>query len=129
EALVGRAGWAAYALPLPALAIGGLFLLRRNPRWWPRLLLGYVVLIAGAWGLLAAIAPQVAGSWGVGLRASLGRSWGTLAVIPAVVVATLGFDLLLGWPPTTLLRGALRSLAQLVRGAYRTAADARHRAK
>ena len=128
-ALVGRAGLAAYALPLPPLAIGGLFLLRRNPSWWPRLLLGYVVLIAGAWGLLAAVAPEAAGAWGLNLRASLGRSWGTLAVIPAVVVATLGIDLLVGWTPTTLLRGVMRSVAQAVRGLYRAASGARRHAK
>jgi len=130
--LVGRVGWAAYALPVPFLALGGLFLLRRNPGWWPRLAAGYVILIVGLWGLLAAVAPQgsdgqvgAAGSWGLGLRGSLGRSWGTLALIPAVVVTSLGLDLLLGWRPLKLLTGSLRAVAAGIKVLYQGAAAAR----
>jgi len=134
--LVGHIGWAAYALPVPFLALGGLFLLRRNPSWWPRLAAGYLVLIAGLWGLLAAIAPidgdgqvGVAGSWGLGLRESLGVSWGTLALVPAFVVATLGIDLLLGWRPLRLVTGMLRAVAAGVKATYQWAAATRSRAK
>jgi S-DNA-T family DNA segregation ATPase FtsK/SpoIIIE len=129
-------GWAAYALPVPFLALGGLFLLRRNPSWWPRLGAGYLVLIMGSWGLLAAALPLgadgqagAAGSWGLGLRSSLGRAWGTLAVIPAVVVATLGVDLLLGWRPLKLLTGVLRFAAAGIKSVYQWAAAARLSAK
>jgi S-DNA-T family DNA segregation ATPase FtsK/SpoIIIE len=135
-ALTGRVGWAAFALPVPFLALGGLFLLRRNPTWWPRLGAGYLVLIMGLWGLLAAVAPQgaegqvgAAGSWGLGLRTSLGRAWGTLALIPAIVIATLGMDLLLGWRPLRLLTGVLRAAAAGVKSLYQGAAAARLSAK
>ena len=135
-ALVGRVGWAAYALPLPFLALGGMFLLRRNPSWWPRLGAGYLVLIAGLWGLLAAVAPQggegqvgVAGSWGLALRDTLGRSWGTLALIPALVVATVGIDLLVGWRPLRLMTGMLRAAAAGAKTLFQGAAAARLSAK
>src|SRR5690606_22218422 len=135
-ALVGRVGWAAYALPLPFLALGGMFLLRRHPGWWPRLAAGYLVLIVGAWGLLAAVAPQggegqvgAAGSWGLALRDTLGRSWGTLALIPALVIATVGIDMLLGWRPLKLLTGVLRAAAAGTKTLFQGAAAARHSAK
>src|SRR5690606_28633227 len=89
-ALAGNVGWAAYGLPVPFVVLGGLFLLRRNPPWWPRLLLGYLVALAGLWGVTVGGWPQLAGAWGALLRSSLGPTWGAVAVVPAVVVATIG---------------------------------------
>jgi len=128
-ALAGNAGWAAYCLAVPPLVLGGLFLLRRNPSWWPRVLLGYAVLVAGLWGVSAAVWPEVAGAWGASLRAALGRTWGVVAVLPAVVVATVGLDLLQGWRPFRTLTTALRAAAAAVRAAYLAAARARRTAK
>ncbi len=128
-ALVGPVGWLAYAAPLPPLVLGSLFLLRRNPRWWPRLLAGYAVLLAGVWGVSAAVAPQVAGAWGAALRASVGQAWGFLAALPAVVVATIGIDLLAGWTPTKALRTVLGAIAGFLRRTFDGAMQARGRAR
>lgn len=119
DAQVSRLGWAAYGLPLPPLVLGALFLMRRNPRWWPRALLGYLLLTAGLWGITVGVAPAATGAWGAGLRLGLGSLWGTLAALPAVVVATVGVDLLLGWPPTRLLRSALRATFGAIKRAWR----------
>ncbi len=116
-ALTGRLGVGAYALPLPFLVLGALFLVRRSPRWWVRATLGYLLLVAGAWGVIAAAWPGAAGAWGLGLRERLGGAWGALAAVPAVVIASIGVDLLAGWPPTRLLRAAL---AAVVTGMKRT---------
>jgi len=128
-AVQGRLGSGAYALPLPLVALGGLFLLRRSPRWWPRLLFGYLLLAAGVWGAVAMVAPGHTGSFGRALRAALGGAWGALAVVPALLVATVGLDLLLGWPPTRLIRGLLVSLVGAVRGGVKALVAARRRAK
>ena len=129
DALVGNVGWAAYGLPLPFIVLGGLFLLRRNPVWWPRLLLGYLVALAGLWGVTVGAWPVLAGEWGTMLRSSLGPTWGAVAAVPAVVVATIGLDLLCGWRPGSSLIGVLRTVAGAVRSMYVAAAQARRGAK
>ncbi len=128
-ALAGNVGWAAYCLVLPPLVLGGFFLLRRNPPWWPRVLLGYVVLVAGLWGVSAGVWPEASGAWGARLRSALGPNWGAVAVVPAVVVATLGHDLLRGWRPFRTLTTALRAVAAAVRAAYVWAVTARRNAR
>lgn len=115
DAQLQRYGWATYALPLPFLVLGALFLMRRSPRWWPRALLGYLLLVAGLWGTSVGLVPGATGAWGAAVRSTLGATWGTLAALPAVVVATVGADLLLGWPPTRLLRSTLRSVIGALR--------------
>lgn len=128
-ALVGRLGIGAYALPLPLIVIGALFLVRRNPRWWPRATSGYLLTAAGLWGVIVAVAPAAAGSWGAGLRASLGGAWGALAAVPAVVVGSVGIDLLAGWPPTRLLRVALGAAVTGIKRAWRWLVTTRETAK
>ncbi|MFA5551501.1 MAG: DNA translocase FtsK [Trueperaceae bacterium] len=129
NAQLDRFGWAAYALPLPLLVLGALFLMRRNPRWWPRALLGYLLLVAGLWGLTVALAPAATGAWGQSVRQSLGATWGTLAAVPAVVLATVGVDLLLGWAPTRLLRGVLRSVFGAVRRTWKWLSETRRKVR
>lgn len=124
-AQVGTFGWVAYALPVPVLVLGALFLMRRNPRWWPRALLGYLLLLAGLWGVTVGLAPTATGVWGAQLRATLGATWGTLAALPAVVVATIGIDLLAGWAPTRLLRAVLRGVFGAIRRAWKWLSDTR----
>ena len=115
-ALTDRFGWGAYALPVPLLALGGLFLLRRSPRWWPRLLAGYLLFAAGAWGVVVAVAAAHTGRYGLALRASLTGAWGALAVAPALFVASVGLDLVLGRVPTYLTRSLLLAVVKAVRG-------------
>ncbi|MBX3141004.1 MAG: hypothetical protein KF875_09660 [Trueperaceae bacterium] len=128
-ALTGPLGVGAYALPVPLIVLGALFLVRRNPRWWPRATLGYVLATAGVWGVLAAAAPAAAGAWGASLRAWLGGAWGVLAAVPAVVVGSVGIDLLAGWPPTRLLRVALGGLVTALKGLWRWLVQVRTTAK
>ncbi len=127
--LVGRVGWGAYVAPLPLLVIGGLFLLRRNPGWWPRALAGYVVLAVGLWATLMIVWPGHAGGYGVRLRATLTGAWGTLTVVPALFVASLGLELLLSLPPTRIARNLLLAIVQAVRTMGRGLLDARRRAR
>ena len=110
-----RVGVGAWALPGPLIVLGGLFLLRRNPPAWPRVLLGYALLAVGVWGFVMLIAPQAAGSLGVAARAALTGAAGGLAAVPAFVLVTLGLDLVFGLRPTRILRGLVRALVRLVR--------------
>ncbi len=132
DALTGRLGVGAYVLPVPLVVLGALFLVRRNPRWWPRATLGYLLAAAGLWGLVVAALPGAAGSWGASLRAWLGGAWGALAAVPAVVVGSVGVDLLAGWPPTRLLRvtlgAAITGLKRTWRWLVRTRETAKRRA-
>jgi len=128
-ALTERFGWGAYALPVPLLVLGGLFLLRRSPRWWPRLFAGYVLFTAGAWGVVVAVAATHTGRYGLALRASLTGTWGALAVVPALFVASVGLDLVLGRAPTYLTRSLLLAVVKGVRGLGKWLWRARRTAK
>ncbi len=129
EGLTGRLGVGAYALPLPFIVLGALFLVRRNPRWWPRATAGYLLTAAGVWGLVVAGLPDAAGSWGGNLRAWLGGAWGALAAVPAVVVGSVGVDLLAGWPPTRLLRMVLGAIITGLKRTWRWLVRTRETAK
>jgi len=110
ELLVGRIGFGAYLLPWPPLVLGGLFLLRQAPKVWPRAVAGYAVTALGVWLLLSLIQPAglTGGSWGQALRASVGSGVGILALVVAILVISVGLDILLAYPPTTLLRSGTR---------------------
>ena len=123
--LGGPMGWGAWLLPWPFLILGGLFLLRRSPRSWPRVLAGYLVAGLGAWALTMLVAPQATGAWGAALRGALTGAAGALAYLPAVLLVTLGIELIAGWAPTLVVR---RALAALIRGG-RSAAKAAWRAR
>jgi S-DNA-T family DNA segregation ATPase FtsK/SpoIIIE len=127
--LTGRAGWGAYSLPWPFLALGGLFLLRRSPRSWPRVLFGYVTVVAGLWLLAALSRPEVAGLWGETLRSRLTGAAGWFAMLPALFVVTLGVEAAFGLRPTVITRWSAVRLVQSVSIAFKTAAAARRAAK
>jgi DNA segregation ATPase FtsK/SpoIIIE, S-DNA-T family len=116
--LSGSVGVGAWALPGPLLVLGGLFLMRRNPPAWPRVLLGYALLSIGVWGFVMLGAPQAAGSLGEAARAALTGAAGALAAVPAFVLATIGLDLVFGLTPTRILRGLVRALVRLVRALW-----------
>ena len=122
-------GWGAWAWPWPFLLLGGLFLLRRSPPRWPRVLVGYLIAAAGAWSLLMLIAPARAGTWGVALRGSLTGAAGVLAYVPAVLLLGLGVELMLGWRPSTILRTVLRAVIRALRAVTRAVWQARVRAR
>lgn len=127
--LSDRIGWGAWVLPGPLLVLGGAFLMRRSPRGWPRVLLGYLLSALGAWGFVMLWAPEAAGSLGVTARASFTGAAGALAAVPAFVLLTVGLDLVLGWRPTRILRGLLRALVRLVRALWRALVAWRTRAR
>ena len=122
-------GWGAWAGPWPFLLLGALFLLRRSPPRWPRVLLGYLIGAAGAWSLLMLLSPADAGTWGMALRGALAGAAGVLAFVPAVLLVGLGLELMLGWRPSTILRTALRALVNGLRTVSRAAWRARLRAR
>lgn len=123
--LVGRLGWGAYALPWPALVLGGFFLVRRAPRGWPRVLLGYLLTVTGAWALLMIVRPGAAGAWGVSARAVLTGAGGAAMILPAALLVTLGIEAMLGWRPTRIVRTLLRAAGRAARGAWRWAVRTR----
>lgn len=127
--LLGTIGWGAYLLPLPPLVLGGFFLLRRVPRGWGRVLVGYLVLGAGLWLLLVLVAPGASGAWGLALRTELTGAAGALAYLLGLFIASLGLELMLGWRPTRLARGVLRWLVEAVRVSYKVLARLRREAK
>jgi DNA segregation ATPase FtsK/SpoIIIE, S-DNA-T family len=127
--LTASVGWGAWALPGPLIVLGALFLLRRNPPGWPRVLAGYALVALGAWGFVMLFAPGAAGSLGVSARAALTGAAGALAAVPAFVLLTLGLDLILGLRPTRILRGLLRALVRLVRSSWNGLVSWRARAR
>ena len=128
-ALVGRLGWMAWALPWPLLVLGVVFLLRRNPRAWPRVLSGYLVGSAGAWLGLLLIRPDLSGRWGEAVRAQLTGATGGLAYLGAVLALTLGIELIVGWRPMRIVQSAVIALALGIRAVWRAAAATRRRLK
>ena len=113
--VMGPIGLGAWALPWPFVVLGALFLMRRNPRSWPRIVSGYVLGAVGLWGFVMLAAPAATGAWGVALRTTLTGSAGVLAAVPAFVLLTLGIELVLGLQPTRIVRGLLRALVALTR--------------
>ena len=114
-----RVGLGAYVLPWPFLVLGALFLLRRNPKGWPRVLAGYLVLALGLWCLAMLAYPAVTGRWGAALRGYLDGAAGLLAYVPALFIASVGLDLLLGWTPTRLTRTVSRGSVDGVRRGFK----------
>ena len=120
-----RLGLGAYLLPWPLLGLGGLFMLRRNPKHWPRVLAGYFIAAAGVWCLVVLAEPSSSGYWGVSLRRLLTGAAGLLAYLPALFLVSLGAELMLGWRPTRISRGVLRSSVNGVRHAFKSFMAAR----
>jgi S-DNA-T family DNA segregation ATPase FtsK/SpoIIIE len=128
DTVLSRIGWGAYVLPWPALALGGMFLLRRNPRAWPRMLAGYLVLVVGLWGMLMLGVTRYSGAWGAVLRRALsGGGW--LAFFPFLFFATLGLELIMAWRPTRIFRSAAILAVQLTKGAFKAGWSLRRRMK
>jgi S-DNA-T family DNA segregation ATPase FtsK/SpoIIIE len=105
--LTGSFGVLSYALPIPLLVVGALFVLNKNPGSLGRLVIGYFLFAIGIWFVLSFIAPQFSGSWGMGFRQALpGIGW--LLLVPSLFLTSVGVDLLIGWQPTRLARGTTR---------------------
>ncbi len=129
ELFVQRVGVGAYLLPWPLLVLGGLFLLRQQPKGWPRWLLGYVVTGLGVWLLLSLLLPELGGVWGRRLHDGVGGATGVLALAVALLVILVGIDIFMALPPTTLLRRGTRGSVLGVQGAFRGGVRARRKVK
>ena len=129
ELVTVRVGLAAYALPWPPLVLGVFFLMRRNPRPWPRVFLGYLTFVIGLWGLLMLAAPASSGAWGVALRGTLTGVAGVLAYAPALLLVTFGVEWVLALPPTLIVRRTLTALFSAIRTTFEAAVTARNRAR
>ena len=128
-AVLGWVGILAYAVPPPMIVLGALFLVRREPPGWPRVLLGYTLLVAGTWTLLASVAPQFTGSIGQAFNSILGGAAGVLGGAAAVLVISFGIELILAWPLTTIVRVGTTRLIEFTRTTFAAALAARRRAR
>ncbi|MEX2501908.1 MAG: DNA translocase FtsK [Trueperaceae bacterium] len=129
DATSGRIGVFAYALPWPLVALGGAFLLRRNPTGWPRVVFGYLLAWTGVWGVTMVAAPDLAGGWAVRARTGLTGALGAAVAVPALVVATLGIEAMVGWRPLRITHAALLATVRVVRRSWRWATATRRRVK
>lgn len=127
--IAGSIGYGAYALPWPFVALGGLFLMRRNPKGWPRVLAGYLLVAIGLWGMLMLARPELSGLWGMRLRQLLTGAAGALSYLPALLLASIGIDVIRGHTPTALARSAVRAAAGSVRRAWKGFLALRRRLK
>src|SRR5690554_2672523 len=118
-----------HAIAPPMLVLGALFLVRREPPGWPRVLLGYCLVVAGGWALLALMAPQYTGSFGQTVNSFLGGAAGVLGGAAAVLVITFGVELVLAWPLTTIVRVGTTRLIEFLRSSFRAGVAARNRAR
>ena len=129
-----RIGFGAYLLPWPPLVLGGLVLLRQAPKAWPRALAGYAVTALGAWLLVSLVQPAGlrGGAWGQALREGVGGGVGIFALIVAIIVISVGIDILLAYPPATLLltgtRRSVLGVQQAVRGGKAVRREVKDRA-
>ena len=129
-----RIGFGAYLLPWPPLVLGGLLLLRQTPKAWPRALAGYAVTALGAWLLISLVQPAGlrGGAWGQALREGVGGGVGIFALIVAIIVISVGVDILLAYPPTTLLltgtRKSVLGVQRAVRGSKAVRREVKDRA-
>ncbi|MDZ7703801.1 MAG: DNA translocase FtsK [Trueperaceae bacterium] len=123
--VVGRIGAGAYLLPWPPLLVGGLFLMRRTLPTWPRVIGGYAVAGAGLWLLVMLMVPGSSGSWGQALRTLVTGATGWLAYLAALLVVSVGLELIFAWPPTSLARRALRWLLETAQTLWHRAAKTR----
>ena len=114
--LVERIGLGSYLLPWPLLLLGSLFLLRKSPRSWPRLLAGYLITGLGAWLLAAQLQPALTGSWGEALRARGGGAVGVAGYLGSALIISLGLERIFALPPTAIARALLRAVVQTIRG-------------
>ncbi len=123
--VMGRLGVGAYLFPWPPLVLGGLFLMRRTPPAWPRVLAGYAVAGVGLWLLVMLLTPGASGAWGQALRTLVTGATGWLAYLVAFFVVSLGIERIFDWPPTSLARRGVRWLMETSQTLWHKAIDTR----
>ena len=126
---IGRLGWLAFALPLPFIAVGSLFVLRHYPRHLWRYILGYVIVVLGLWLLLLLPLPQASGAWGAALGAQLRGAAGVLAYVAALLIISFGVEYGLAWPLGSIGKRSWALLLRSSRNSWQAAAQARRALK
>ncbi len=129
DAALGAVGFVLHVLPWPMLVLGALFLVRRQPPGWLRVLLGFSLAVVGAWVLTALVAPAATGSWGTVLNTYLSGAAGVLGGAASVVLMSFGFELMANWPLTTITRVGGRHLIEFLNRTFRAALAARRSAR
>ncbi len=129
DAAMGAVGFLPHVLPWPMLVLGALFLVRRQPPGWLRVLLGFSLTVVGAWILAALVAPTATGSWGIALNTYLSGAAGVLGGAAAAVLISFGVELMANWPLTTITRVGGRHLIEFLRRTFKAAVAARRSAR
>ena len=125
----GAMGWAMVMLPWPLIVTGILFITRNNPSFLTRILIGYSLVITGAWLFSSLIIPEISGRWGYGLRQLIFGAIGWFGYLLALFIVSLGIDLFLNWKPASFASSVLRSCAKYLEGLFKNLLKMRSRAK
>ena len=108
--LLDTFGWGAYLLPLVPLAYGALVFLGRDVRGLTRHMVGGVLSVLSLLCLHDLIRPGEAGQLASALMSPLFAAVGYLAALAPLLTLSLGLELVFGWPPLSLAKGAARGL-------------------
>ncbi|MEZ4606817.1 MAG: DNA translocase FtsK [Deinococcales bacterium] len=95
EVITGRIGWASFLLPWPFIFIGALFLFRREPKGWGRLIIAYSFLSLSLWllsALLSSAKSLAVGSWGLYLKSFLQTYLNFFAYLMPLALLSFALD-------------------------------------
>lgn len=106
----GQIGVAAMLVLPPVLLIAALLMMRKSAPWLGRVLTGYFLTLAGVWLGAVVLVPSMTGAIGAELHHVLQGAWGALALFPAAIIISIGFDYFANVPPTTLFARGMRGL-------------------
>ena len=127
--LMRPVGIGAFAIPLPFLVLGAIFLLGRYPKHWPRVVLGYFITALGLWSITVIVQPELTGAWGMSLKTYLHGAAGLLGYLPALFITSLGLDLISGLTPGHSSRIVTRKFVDVLRSWLHTLRSLRRRLK
>lgn len=106
----GQIGVVAMLFLPPVLLIAALMMMRKDAPWLPRVLTGYVLVLGGLWLGAVVLMPSATGAIGAELHHVLQGAWGALALFPAAIIISIGFDYFASVPPTTLFARGMRAV-------------------
>ncbi|WP_272975896.1 FtsK/SpoIIIE family DNA translocase [Deinococcus geothermalis] len=113
-ALTGWLGWGAYLLPIVPIAYGVLVFLGWDLAGLTRRVLSGTLVVASLLALHEVFQPGAAGEGAARAMAPLQNTLGYIAALLPLVTLTLGLELMLRYPPFTLLKGFFRGLSLLL---------------
>ncbi|WP_034385132.1 DNA translocase FtsK [Deinococcus sp. YIM 77859] len=116
-ALLGGLGWGAYLLPVVPVAYGVLVFLGRDLSGLTRRVLGGALVVLSLLALHEVLVPGAAGEVARRAMAPLTTTLSYAAALLPLVTLTLGLEIMLRYPPLTLLKGFFRVLSVALGGA------------